>query len=562
LDDLNRQPPRDDASDSTEAERGSLAGFPFQALLDAIPIPLLYKDAEGRILGCNLAMTGYTGMEPMAMVGKTADDLLPPEEAARMAAIDQELLRTGGSLESLEAMTSRALGVRQVLLHKSAFHHPDGTPAGLVTTAQDVTDQRDAEAALVRSQELFSTISRHLTDLLAILDRDGRRVYTSPSYSTMLGYSPEELGAMPPLEHMHPDDRDATRVALARAFEQGAPQSVDYRLRHRSGAWLDFEANVSPIHNPTGPPSQALVIARDATARKQAERERQQMEVQLRHAQKLESIGSLAAGIAHEINTPTQYIGDNASFLGGVLPDVLACLEAMGRFLERMRALPPSPEEAQELLTRIQALDLEYLAEEVPNAIRQSLDGVARVASLVRAMKDFSHPGGETKEPADLNRAIDSTLTVSRNEWKYVARMEADLDPALPPVPCVQGEINQAVLNLVVNAAHAIEEALGGRHTGRQGLIRVTTRRVGQEVRISVADDGAGIPQAIRERIFEPFFTTKPVGRGTGQGLAIVHSVVVEKHGGRIELESEPGRGTTFHLFLPLADRSQPEDHG
>jgi len=194
----------------------------------------------------------------------------------------------------------------------------------------------------------------------------------------------------------------------------------------------------------------------------------------------------------------------------------------------------------------------------VPKAIRQTLDGVARVATIVNAMKYFSHPGDEAKTPADLNKAIESTLIVSRNEWKYLAELETDLDPGLPLVPCLQGEVNQAILNLVVNAAHAIEESRGGRTTGRLGRIRVETRQVGREVRISVSDDGMGIPPGIRDRIFAPFFTTKAVGKGTGQGLAIVHAVVVEKHGGRITVESEPGTGTTFNLFLPLEPPGVP----
>ena len=327
---------------------------------------------------------------------------------------------------------------------------------------------------------------------------------------------------------------------------------MEYRLRHRDGSWLHFESRANPILHPAGQPQQALVVARDVTEHKAAERTRGEMEVQLRHAQKLESIGSLAAGIAHEINTPTQYIGDNTAFLGGALPGLLACLQDQRGYLAGLRAAAALPPEAAELLRRIEDLDLDYLVEEIPKAIRQTLEGVGRVTAIVSAMKDFSHPGAEGRVPANLNHAIESTLTVSRSEWKYLARLESDLDPGLPPVPCLQGEINQAVLNLVINAAHAIEESLGGRNTGKLGLIRIATRQVGREARISVSDNGQGIPEAIRERIFEPFFTTKPVGKGTGQGLAIVRSVVVDKHGGRVTVETETGRGTTFHLFLPL----------
>jgi PAS domain S-box-containing protein len=531
---------------------GDEPGYLLQTLLDAIPYPFFYKDPQGRFLGCNRAFEISRNQTRQELTGKTVFDMLPIEEARRLDLKDRELLDSGGSATFPEAVSIPLQGTRQVIVNKATFNHADGTLAGIVTTVMDVTEQKAAEAALRQSQDLLSTISRNVTDLMAIVDPEGQYIYTSPSYATVLGYAQEELDALAPLALVHLEDRLQIRKVLANVFERGIQQNVEYRLRHRNGKWLHFECKANPIFHPAGQPFQALIVARDVTERKAGELERKQMEVQLRHAQKLESIGSLAAGIAHEINTPIQYIGDNTSFLGGALPELLACLDAQRRLLLDQQARQGLPAEAAGILNQLQELDLDYLTEEIPKAIRQTLDGVARVAAIVSAMKDFSHPGGEGKTLANLNKAIESTLTVSRNEWKYVARLEAELDPSLPPVLCLQGEVNQAILNLVVNAAHAIEEALGGRHTGKLGVIKVATRRVGQEVRISVSDNGKGIPEGIRERIFEPFFTTKPVGKGTGQGLAIVHAVVVEKHGGRVTVESEPGLGTTFHLFLPL----------
>jgi PAS domain S-box-containing protein len=525
---------------------------PLQSLLDAIPYPVFYKDLRGCLLGCNAAFARSRGLPADELIGRTAFDLLPMEEARRLDRKDQELLRTGGTETFHTQVTGPGQARRQVILHKAVHRNADGSPAGIVTTVMDVTEQKLAEAALRRSQDLLTTISRNVADLMSIVGADGVRQYASPSYLTVLGYGPEDLAARPPLELIHPEDRPLAEEALATVLQRGVPQCVEYRIQHKSGTWLHFEAKATPIFQAVGQPYQALIVARDVTARKAAERDRSQMEVQLRHAQKLESIGSLAAGIAHEINTPTQYIGDNTAFLGGALPELMACLDAQRGFLLGLRDQGALPPEGARVLAQLEAADLDYLIEEIPKAIRQTQDGVARVASIVSAMKDFSHPGGEGKSEVDLNRAIESTLTVSRNEWKYVAQLETHLDPQLPPVPCLQGEINQAILNLVVNAAHAIEASLGGRNSGRMGLIRVTTCREGREVRISVADNGQGIPEAIRDRIFEPFFTTKPVGRGTGQGLAIVHAVVVEKHGGRVTLETREGQGTTFHLFLPL----------
>ena len=275
------------------------------------------------------------------------------------------------------------------------------------------------------------------------------------------------------------------------------------------------------------------------------------MEVQLRQALKLESIGQLAAGIAHEINTPTQYIGDNTRFVQDAFKDLLGLLEHYEKLLAANKAGAVSTELVAEVEAAIAKADLSYLTEEIPKAIAQSLQGVERVTKIVRAMKDFSHPGSDEKTPLDLNKAIDSTITVARNEWKYVAELVTDFDPGLPPVPCLPAEFNQVILNLIVNAAHAISDVVGDGSKGK-GNIHVSTRRDGEWVEIRVRDTGTGIPEKARAKIFDPFFTTKAVGKGTGQGLAIAHAVVVEKHGGAISFETETGKGTTFIIRLPL----------
>ena len=268
---------------------------------------------------------------------------------------------------------------------------------------------------------------------------------------------------------------------------------------------------------------------------------------ELVQAQKLESVGRLAAGIAHEINTPVQFVNDSVHFLRDAFQDVLALLAAYRRLRARggaEAALLSEIDEAEE------SADLDDLLESIPRALERSLDGLGRVATLVRSMKEFAHPDQRQKVPADLNRALASTLTIARNEYKYVAVLETDYGD-LPPVPCHVGELNQVFLNIVVNAAHAIESASRG--TDRKGVIRVETRAEGDVVRISISDTGTGIADDVRDRVFEPFFTTKEVGKGTGQGLSIAHNVVVDKHGGTLTFESEPGRGTTFHVRLPLA---------
>jgi signal transduction histidine kinase len=201
--------------------------------------------------------------------------------------------------------------------------------------------------------------------------------------------------------------------------------------------------------------------------------------------------------------------------------------------------------------TRIEDIDLEYLEEEIPVALEHTLKGVERITKIVQAMKIFSHPGMITKEPTDINQEIEKTITITRNEWKYVARMETDFDPNLPDVPCFRAELNQVILNMIVNAAHAIAEA-NGDNSSQQGTIRIHTDHEDNWAKIRISDTGAGIPEEIRHKIFDLFFTTKGPGKGSGQGLAISHSVIVEKHKGTLDLESQEGQGTTFIIGLPL----------
>ena len=282
-------------------------------------------------------------------------------------------------------------------------------------------------------------------------------------------------------------------------------------------------------------------FARDIT-------ERRHLESQLRHAQKLEGIGQLAAGIAHEINTPTQFITDNLTFLRDSWKSIYDLLERYRAVIQdAVLTLPPGISAA--LQKGEQDCDLEFIASEVPRAIDQSLDGARRVARIVRAMKEFSHPDSADKTATDLNKAIESTVTVARNEWKYVSELVTEFDGTLPPVVCYPGDINQVVLNLIVNAAHAIKEKV---HEGEKGRITVGTRMRGELAEISVTDTGNGIPEAIQARVFEPFFTTKEVGKGTGQGLALAYTVVVKKHGGKIWFETKPGQGTAFFITLPI----------
>ena len=280
--------------------------------------------------------------------------------------------------------------------------------------------------------------------------------------------------------------------------------------------------------------------------------ERRRVEEELRHTQKMEAIGTLAAGIAHEINTPTQYVSDNTSFIKDALEEINPLFQKLAVLIDTEKNMPIPPELVADLRAEAERAELDYLTEEIPRAVHETLEGIERISRIVRAMKQFSHPSTE-KAAADINRGIESTITVTTNEWKYVAEMVADLDPELPLVSCIQGDINQVILNMVVNAAHAIADVVGDGSQGK-GTITISTRKAGEWAEIRVSDTGAGIPKDIIGRVFDPFFTTKKVGKGTGQGLNIAHTVVVQKHQGTLSVESEVGKGTTFLIRLPMTD--------
>lgn len=308
-----------------------------------------------------------------------------------------------------------------------------------------------------------------------------------------------------------------------------------------------------PLKDRDGKKIGTFGLSRDINARKRAEMERRAIEMQLQLSQKLESIGRLASGVAHEINTPAQFITDNTHFLKRVLAPLPSVIEAF----RSLRDAVSKGEDSKAALERIAKMEkelrLDYILREIPQTLDDTLEGLGRVSQIVRSLKEFSHPNKATKAPMDLNRAINTTVALSRHEWKYVADMELVLDESIPTVYGIVDEVNQVVLNMIVNAAHAIEDAQKKKNDSGRGKITIRTSRDGEDfVLIEIRDTGCGIPLEVRDRIFDPFFTTKDVGKGTGQGLAIAHSIVVKNHSGSIHFETEVGQGTSFIIRLPL----------
>lgn len=423
-------------------------------------------------------------------------------------------------------------------------------PCSVVVAHEDVTELHQAEDSLADLSRQNQLILNSVSEGIVGFDSAGRTIFVNHGAADMTGWSVNELVLAGAHDFLHQTADDfihsGSECPICATLSDGQTRHHDsYAFRRQHGGVFPAEFTCAPIWE-SGRLVGAVLTFRDVS-------ERKQLQAQLLQAQKLESIGQLAAGIAHEINTPIQYIGDNTRFLRDAFRDLSPLFEQIRTGAERPELQTITADWRTSLIQLAQRADLDYLREEIPKAIEQSLEGAERVAAIVRAMKEFAHPGTAEKTAVDLNRAIQSTIAVARNEWKYVADVITDFDTDLPAVPCLPGEINQVVLNLLVNAAHAIADVVAaGKLT--KGEIRISTRLCGEWAEIRVADNGTGIAPENQNRVFDPFFSTKAVGQGTGQGLALAHAVIREKHGGTISLETELGRGTCFMVRLPMSD--------
>jgi signal transduction histidine kinase len=331
------------------------------------------------------------------------------------------------------------------------------------------------------------------------------------------------------------EDRVATIEQCRLVVEFAAEHEAEFRFRRDDGTWASLQCSIRLFESSTGPTLAGHFY--DITVRRTLASDHAQF-------QKLEAIGRLAAGIAHEINTPIQFVSNSVGF---IQDGVHALLNVAGEYRVAASALPDA--EIARLAELERSADIEYLTENMPVALTRMVDGLGRVSTLVRSMKEFAHPDGTEKAPANINDALGSTIAISANEYRSVADIETDFGE-LPDVVCYISELNQVFLNIVINAAHAIADVVSS--TGDRGKIRIATRVDGCDVVIAISDTGGGVPPHIGNRIFEPFFTTKDVGRGTGQGLALARTTV-DKHGGSLTFESTPGSGTTFFVRLPIA---------
>jgi PAS domain S-box-containing protein len=515
-----------------------------EIFIDAVPSILIGVDEQTRVTRWNSAASAIFGMTAAEVIGKPLATcgirwLLPAmHDEIKSWCSEQDSRRCDRVPFEMKGET-RLLGLTITAVAVSG-----DVSAKLLVIGSDITEREKVGDALREAERKYRGIFDDAVFGVFQSTPDGRYLTVNPAMARILGYdSAEELIAavsdIPHQLYVNPSDRVELDLALDKS---GVVRKFECEVFRKDGSriWVAFVARAI---RENGVIVRYEGMCEDVT-------ESKLLRSQLLQAQKLESVGQLAAGIAHEINTPTQYIGDNVRFLKDAFESLNRLLTNYEHLLAVCKANALPGEIMQEVSAAVTEADAPYLLEEIPKAIDQSLEGVSRVSRLVSAMKEFSHPGTKEKTPLDLNHAIESTITVARNEWKYVADLETDFDRSLPLIPCHPSEFNQVILNMIVNASHAIADVVGNGGS-QKGKIKVQTRNCQDHLEIRICDTGAGIPEKVRPRIFDPFFTTKEVGKGTGQGLAIARSVVVDKHGGSIHFETEVGKGTTFIICLP-----------
>lgn len=417
--------------------------------------------------------------------------------------------------------------------------------------------QRDLSKEIDRLNEALKQLSfqnqmmlNWVNGSVITVDKDGNVLHANEIALKDAGLTHEELVGRQMHETMQHSQDDGSEYPwefspIFAAIEDGSSHHVDGEVFwHKDGSSFKVDYIVSPTRDERNEVIGAVIIFRNLTSQALIEAKRI-------HGMKLESIGVLSAGIAHEINTPIQFIGNNISFLRESFSDMVEILHAYIEFGKMLREEGIHENILDEIDELMASVDVEYLQDEAPVAFDQTQEGVERVTQLVRGLKGLAHSNSnETKAPTEMNEVINNALIVCQNAYKYVADLETDLQE-IPHISAFGGDIGQVIVNLIVNAAHAIEEK--NKKTGERGVISIKSFQENGEIMVQIGDTGSGIPMRLRERIFDPFFTTKDVGKGSGQGLAISRTIIHEKHNGELSFESTVGERTVFTIRLPIA---------
>jgi two-component system, NtrC family, sensor kinase len=518
----------------------------YRSLYETVPVGIYRSTPDGRFLMANpmlIHLLGYETFDELAQLNMETD--VYSRGYSRMDFLQR--METDGWVRGYEVGFNRKNGSIVFLrMNSHVVRDTAGEIQYFEGVLEDITDFRRSE---MQNQKLVAAFEQAFETVI-ISDQDGQIQYMNPAFESLFGLPAKEVAGknISILANAYQGNKEWQ--AILDFPRSGKVWRGDVRAEHANGTTLRIDTAISPVFGPERYITGLVFVMRDVTQERIAEARRHQ-------SQKLEAIGQLAAGIAHEINTPTQFIGNNIRFLQKGFHDLMRLIEQY----QTAQAGAGNAEMAAEAFQKAESLsnemDFGFLVTEIPAAIEGSLKGIERVTKIVGAMKEFSHPGAHEKVMTDINHAIENTIIVSRNEWKYNAEMKTDLAPDLPQIPCLVDEFNQVILNLITNAADAIRDARSVHPADEMSVIGIRTSRNEDWVEVRVSDNGSGIPAAIRDRVFDPFFTTKEVGKGTGQGLSISYDVIVNRLGGKITFETEAGKGTTFLLQLPIGQEER-----
>ncbi|SDK91636.1 PAS domain S-box-containing protein [Maridesulfovibrio ferrireducens] len=511
----------------------------FRGIAIASPVGIIITDIEGQLLYANERMNELTGMNYTDQTGHAWMNSVQQEDKSNI-----KINWYGADFITKNRIEFRLIHQKGhtlwILGQIVELKNSDDQMIGYVVTMTDITQIKTAE----QEHKRLSAAVDQAAEAIMITSIEGIITYVNPAFHEISGYSPQEaIGKNP--RFLKSGEQDITfydnmwDTILGGHIWKGILVNIK-----KDGKRYTQEATIGPVRDESGKIINFVCVARDIS---------QQLiiEAQLRQAQKLESIGELAAGIAHEINTPTQYVSTNTQFMAESFATLLGMIKNCKNLIEALQSGNTHNELVDMAETALDEEELAYLEEDVPKAIAESVIGLKRISEIVKSVKQLAHPGEVHKGLHHLNEIVRNAVTVSSNEWKYISEVELNLDDNLPEIYCLKGEIGQVVLNLIINGAHAIESKIGT-DSEEKGCITITTYKEKEWAVLEVSDTGTGMPQNVVDRAFDPFFTTKEVGKGTGQGLAITHNVIVNMHNGFINVDTEEGNGTTFTVKLPL----------